>query len=237
MRFHWFANDLANISRDKFRQKISELDSLGYYSVLLPYHIFLSDNFILAAQDLSPNERIKYNIAIRYDSMTPEQCARMTKAFHDIGSNRLMLNIIFGSQVEKGLRFVEDLLKNPLLDKTNTQIVIASHSEEALELSSRVAYASLTDLYTFDIQSPDTDLGILKLSQIKQSKRVMLSADIVINQNHIPGPSIIQGTEDEVAIIIKDLSSRGVTDLLVSNHELDRFPDRTHEFLKNYRGS
>lgn len=238
LKYHWFANNLGGVSRLNFRKTVSWLDYLGYYSVLFPYHIHMSDNFILAANDLDPHESIKYNIAIRTSEISVDQCARMSKAFHEISPGRLILNIIWGSKEDEGIQYVKQLIKNPLFKKTDTQILIANTSTAALELASSVAYSALSDLESFERETPGTDLGDAKIAEFGASSRVMLSLDMVILKEGEGFPHIdtstIHGTEGIVSERLSTLADRGVTDLIVANNPADPFPERVHDFLQAY---
>jgi len=252
LRFHWFENrQYSDVSVASFRKIVSRLDSFGYYSVLMPYHNHLSDFLILAARDVCKEESIKYNIALRPSEISAEACARQTYAFSKIDTDRLILNIIYGSPqpVENredllsnraevknvAARFLGDLYRNALFVKSNTEVIVSGNSYEALDLASTVDYAAL-DLESFEREDEQTEQGRAKLNAYKKSQRLMLVADLVVTEDsdisRFAGSNSIIGTEEEIIKKLDYLRKRGVTDILVARHPLDQDVDALHELVK-----
>jgi alkanesulfonate monooxygenase SsuD/methylene tetrahydromethanopterin reductase-like flavin-dependent oxidoreductase (luciferase family) len=254
LRFHWFANrQYADTVLSEFREMVSTLDSFGYYSVLLPYHNHLADFLILSARDVSSTERIKYNIAIRPSEISAEACARQVHSFNKIESNRLMLNIIYGSpeQIEgrddllknrgevkqSANEFIERLSRNNLVIKSKTEIIVSGNSYDALEISRKRADYSALDLESFEREEAGTKEGDAKLDAYASVKRLMLVADIVVTDNKdtekFKGSNSIVGTEKEVIAKLKSLQGRGVTDIMVAPHPYDQNTGLLHKLIKH----
>ena len=73
-----------------------ELESCGYYSVLLTFHSESSDYLIKSAAALIPGDKLKYMIALRPYHVSPQYCAMITEGYNQIDSGRLMFNWIAG---------------------------------------------------------------------------------------------------------------------------------------------
>jgi alkanesulfonate monooxygenase SsuD/methylene tetrahydromethanopterin reductase-like flavin-dependent oxidoreductase (luciferase family) len=97
MKFYWFGRsnekDLISFSKD--------LEDSGFYGVLLPYTVNLGDYFVKVAQCLDPKQKLKYIIAIRPYTISPQYLAMIVKSINEIQNDRLWINFVSG-QVSDG---------------------------------------------------------------------------------------------------------------------------------------
>ena len=252
LRYHWFGNTWDGISAKELSKRVSILEWAGYDSVLLPYHNMFGDNFIRAARAVNEFEKIKYNIALRTTSLSPEYCAMMCYAFHSIAPNRLILNLLTGTPeaienrgqinndrdaLRKQLNeFVVDLKDNHLFNKTNTKIMISGNSPEILEIAYDHADFTLTN--PLSIEREDV-LSDTKMGQLN-APRLTVATDVCIfdtdeeaeqfEKMYRSHESII-GTRQSVANRLLELQSQGVTDVLITQHPADKNVSKTHDFI------
>jgi hypothetical protein len=95
--FHFMYRNVSKFNLYDLQSFISELDTSGYYSILMVYNSNKPDGWIQSANIIKKNEKIKYNIALRTHAISPEYCIMMCKAFNSIDKDRLMLNFIAGN--------------------------------------------------------------------------------------------------------------------------------------------
>lgn len=256
LRYHWFANSSASDSLSDFSQKVSFLDSCGYYSVLLPYNNNLSDWFIRAARTLVVGEKIKYNIALRSTSISPEYCSMMARAFSSIDGGRLILNVLSGSpQVSENvdillqersatkqsvIEFLKYLNSDRLFNKTKTEIMVPGNASEIIKAAALYADYGATDIISLEREDTDSKLGRDKILEYKTLPRLVVSTDIVVSANDSEKKSfidrygesgIIVGSLEEIGNRIAELQQRGMTDILIANHPGDKFPHRIHDVI------
>lgn len=91
MKISWMQNNPFN----NFSSLIETLEDVGYDSVLLTYNSNVADHFVKAINHLS-NSTIKYNIAVRPHTISPEYLAMMIQAVQEIHPGRLMINLVSG---------------------------------------------------------------------------------------------------------------------------------------------
>lgn len=232
------------------------VDEFGYESILLVYHSKIDDNWIKAARALDLNHKFKYMPAIRTYSISPEYCAMMSRAFHTIAPNRLMLNIVSGdihseeTSVEDIL-FIKDYIDTPekrlyytdewiskfleLANGTVSEIVMAGHSNETKKMADRYNATHLSMLNMHKQSFFD--------SSFIKNKKQMVSVSILINDspeaikqilNASPGSEqwTIHGNKDSVKKQIMELKDLGVTDLLINSHVEDDNSSSIHYLIK-----
>lgn len=73
-----------------------ELDDAGYKSVLYVFDSHTASYFIKIAKTLNTQHSFKYLIALRTFTISPDFCATILKAFHEIQPNRISLNLLAG---------------------------------------------------------------------------------------------------------------------------------------------
>lgn len=259
MKFHWMER-----GRDGSIQHLKTIsgivDEFGYESILLVYHSKIDDNWIKAARALDLNHKFKYMPAIRTYSISPEYCAMMSRAFHTIAPNRLMLNIVSGDihseetsvedillikehidTPEKRLSYTDDWISKflELANGTVSEIVMGGHSNKTKIMADKynATHLSMLNMHKQSFNDP---------SFIKNKKQ-MVSISILINDspeeidqilNASPGSEqwTIYGDKDSVKKQIMDLKDLGVTDLLISSHLEDSKSSSIHYLIKEMIG-
>lgn len=258
LRYHYFGNSWSGFSPEEINRRVSVLDQAGYYSILLPYHNHLNDNFIIAARALDKSETIKYNVAIRSGSVSAEYCGMQVASFNMIDKDRLILNILHGSPepiegVDVLLKdrdlvkrttesFVKDLVNDINFKKNKTEIAIPGTSEETLRLIKQYGNYSATDLYSFVREVENEDPTSTKLEQYLSAERLMVTVDIAVVYDeqekqraeslNSGNKNIILGNELEVSEQLQSLRDKGVTDILIANAFGSPGEHRTHELIK-----
>ena len=259
MKFHWMERG-GDTSISHLKTISGIVDEFGYESILLVYHSKIEDNWIKAARVLDTNHKFKYMPAIRTYAISPEYCAMMSKAFHNISPNRLMLNIVsgdlheeetsvediiwFGKDLdtpEKRLKYTDDwILKfNSLAGNTVSEIVMGGHSNETRIMAEKYNATHLAMLNMHKQSYTDPNF-------IKNTKQ-MLSFSIIINDSESDIKDMlsrslgserwtIHGNKDSVKEQIKKLKDLGATDLLVSPHPEDSNVSSIHYLIKEMIG-
>jgi hypothetical protein len=252
LRYHYFGNSWSSFSPEELKSRVSVLDQAGYYSVLLPYHNHLNDNFIIAARALDKSEAIKYNIAIRSGSVSAEYCGMQVASFHMIDRDRLILNVLHGSPeaIEQSDFLLEDrnLAKKTTQDFVNfkkhkTEIVIPGASDETLDMVGDYADYCAIDYDSFRRELNPADEARRKLNKYLSSKRLMVTVDIAVVYNekekqkvadmNQSNKSLICGNDLEIVQHLEFLRSKGVNDILIANAMGSPSEHRTHELIKN----
>lgn len=250
----------GDTSVDHLKTISNIVDEFGYESILLVYHSKIDDNWIKAARVLDTNHKFKYMPAIRTYAISPEYCAMMSKAFHSISPNRLMLNIVSGDlhkeetsvedliwtgkdldTPEKRLKYTDDwILKfNTLAGNTVSEIVMGGHSNETRLMAEKynATHLAMLNMHKQSYNDPNV---------IKNTKQ-MLSFSIIINDsesdiNDMLSRSLgserwtIHGSKNSVKEQIKQLKDLGATDLLVSPHPEDSNVSSIHYLIKEMIG-
>ena len=94
MRFHWFYR--TNISVSDLQDLSKTLEDVGYYSVLLTYHSKMHDMILPSFGACDNNQKLKYLIAIRTYSVSPEYASMICKSYNEAFPNKLILNVCSG---------------------------------------------------------------------------------------------------------------------------------------------
>jgi alkanesulfonate monooxygenase SsuD/methylene tetrahydromethanopterin reductase-like flavin-dependent oxidoreductase (luciferase family) len=256
MIYHWFQNDVSNVSISKMQNLVTYLDDCGYYSVLFPYYSLMSDPFIKSAAAIKKDEKIKFMVALRPRALSPEYCAMMCSAFGLIQRDRLMLNIVHGHLApeevqdaiidptnafdsrESTLQYTETFLEK-LIEKTNfknlgVDLVMSGGKSETMKISKKYADYSVVGYDNFT-DNPD------RYSNVEPSK-VMVGIRIVIRDSdeeckeykdkYLNEENLLVSTKGQLLNRIAELESLGVRDMIISSHDPDQEARRVHDFVK-----
>lgn len=236
------------------------VNDAGYESMLLVYHSKIDDNWIKAARALDLNHKFKYMPAIRTYAISPEYCAMMSRAFHSIAPNRLMMNVVSGDlhkeetsvedliwinekldSPEKRLKYTDEWMEKFLSLSNNTvsEIVMAGHSNETKAMADKYngTHLSMLNMHKQAYLKPD----------FFKNKKQMLSLSIIINESEAdikdmlslsPGSEnwTIFGNKEEVKSQVLGLKDLGATDILISTHPEDKNMPSIHSLVKEMIG-
>ena len=79
------------------RKLSADLDACGIYSLLLPYGANGNDYFYKLPLVIDPAQKIKYLVAVRPYSISPEYVGALFRTINEISPNRVILNIVSGN--------------------------------------------------------------------------------------------------------------------------------------------
>lgn len=255
MIFHYMTDDNSNIE-----ELSSILDDAGYYSVLLTYHSLKSDAWIKCARALNLNHSIKYMIAIRTYSISPEYFSMMHNAFEEIAPNRLMFNIVSGDIHEEESSVSDVLYINDLIDTSQKRVDYTKEWIQKIKLINKIknfpeiVMAGTSDK-TLKMASDHADYTLCMIDQYKDSvekfyknNKKIIAAQIVIRENYEDAKKFVEknigekhkqgwtifGSESDIIAEISNLESIGVTDIMLRCNNNDTEKHLVHNFVKKY---
>jgi hypothetical protein len=93
MKFYYFGGSMGG---PKNIESPSNLDKHNFSGVMFTHDIPEGDMFVKIAKDISPNEKIKYLVAIRPYTISPQYLSMIDRSMSKIGMDRLQINLISG---------------------------------------------------------------------------------------------------------------------------------------------
>ena len=243
MRFHWMDRGECDNS-SKIKQLSEELEEYGYYSLLLTYHSKQTDLLTKSLLAADKNIKLKFMIAIRTYSISPEYMNMIYKSYNEIFPNKLMLNILTGdlhkneeslenipmfndffSFIENRYKYTEKWLEKFLKicnDKSIPEIVLSGHSEQSKNMSNKfhVTNLSMFNVYKYYIKKENKIINSKQMVAISAIIRnTKQEAFEFIEKNNTTKEfykSCIFGTKDDVKNGLLKLFSKGATDILIA---------------------
>jgi hypothetical protein len=89
MEFYYFGGNCSG-------NQISRLENSNFSGVMFTYDSTQGDMFVRIAKDIKPQEKIKYLVAIRPYSISPQYLCMINKSMNEIDLNRIQINLISG---------------------------------------------------------------------------------------------------------------------------------------------
>jgi hypothetical protein len=89
MEFYYFGGNCSG-------NQISRLENSNFSGVMFTYDSTQGDMFVRIAKDIKPQEKIKYLVAIRPYSISPQYLCMINKSINEIDLNRIQINLISG---------------------------------------------------------------------------------------------------------------------------------------------
>jgi len=253
--FHWLARE--NYSIENLIELSNELEAVGYYSVLLTYHSNTPDSFIKIPHIINKNHKIKYMIAIRPHSISPEYLKMQCDGFKEIQDDRLIINFVAGNLLEDEstpVPTVDRILEKMDLDSRRDhlnkfleifkglpgdkpEIAISGSSEKILVSAEEYADALIVELFPYInkyISSKNINKKIVKVTLcIRETKEEI---DEIFKNKTIQGLDFeYSGTKDEVMGKILKLHDIGIRDIMVSAGFGDLQKHRIHDLVKTIK--
>jgi alkanesulfonate monooxygenase SsuD/methylene tetrahydromethanopterin reductase-like flavin-dependent oxidoreductase (luciferase family) len=253
--FHWLARE--NYSIENLIELSNELEAVGYYSVLLTYHSNTPDSFIKIPHIINKNHKIKYMIAIRPHSISPEYLKMQCDGFKEIQDDRLIINFVAGNLLEDEstpVPTVDRILEKMDLDSRRDhlnkfleifkglpgdkpEIAISGSSEKILVSAEEYADALIVELFPYInkyISSKNINKKIVKVTLcIRETKEEI---DEIFKNKTIQGLDFeYSGTKDEVMGKILKLHDIGIRDIMVSAGFGDLQKHRIHDLIKDLK--
>jgi alkanesulfonate monooxygenase SsuD/methylene tetrahydromethanopterin reductase-like flavin-dependent oxidoreductase (luciferase family) len=262
IRFHYMATS-DDLSPDGLSKLSDELDSYGYYSVLLTYDPMVSDNLIKVANILNKNHKIKYMPAIRTYSMSPEYFGMVCRAFDEIQENRLMVNIISGN-MNVNETYLEDIVAISSFIRSHEQriyyteewvqkflslkfmsnypeIVMSGHSDKTIEIANNnkimhvASWFNYKDFNTKERYKSNYKQMVNFAAVVRDSMEEAQS--FIDNLNHNNAELwTIYGTKETLYNHILELYNEGVHDVQISTFNEDTEKHKVHQLIKEMDG-
>ena len=92
MRYYWFGRHM-----DKDLKDISDiLEDAGFYGILLPYVVGIGDQIVRVARAINKDQKLKYIVAVRPHTISPQYLLMINKSMNVIDRNRLEINFVPG---------------------------------------------------------------------------------------------------------------------------------------------
>jgi hypothetical protein len=235
MNFYWFGrpNNISKISL--------ELEESGFKGVLLPYASDIGDYTVQVARAMNVNQKLKYIIAIRPYTISPQHLATTIKSLNSIDSDRIWINFVVGQILdeEKNIGGIigkpndlssQDERRNYLLDyipiffktcknlEIKTTICISGIGEEATRLVEEYGDYSFLAHTAYDTPYAKSG-GLIKISKPRVLSMFPLIEDDPEVFNEIKSsdklnPDIMLTTTQDLIDLIKNIKSDGVNDLM-----------------------
>jgi len=93
MKFYYFGGHFTN---NYSLEKASTLDKNHFSGVMFTYDATQGDMFVRTAKDIKPEEKIKYLVAIRPHTISPQYLYTIHDSINEIMEDRLQINFITG---------------------------------------------------------------------------------------------------------------------------------------------
>jgi hypothetical protein len=178
MEFYYFG---GNFDGDQ----ISRLENSYFSGVMFTYDSTQGDMFVRVAKDIKLNEKIKYLIAIRPYSISPQYLCMINQSMNEIDSSRLQINLISGYIKEHELDFggilgsVNDTSSrsersNYMIDYVNTLNTMPGNSDKANSLD---FYVSTTNEYMFNVVKQNNNKIILPYRDYKNGAWTIINSN------------------------------------------------------------
>jgi len=97
MKFYYFGGKMGDYGNMKAP---SNLNKNNFSGVMFTHDIPEGDMFVKTAIDINPNEKIKYLVAIRPYTISPQYLSMINKSMNQIDRDRLQINLILGHTKE-----------------------------------------------------------------------------------------------------------------------------------------
>ena len=247
MRFYWF----GRLQVAKIRDYVTNLDEAGFYGLLLPYAVGYGDSFVRAAYSLNPDQKIKYLIAIRPHTLSPQYLAMLCRSMDKLDPGRVQINFVAGQIHENekwfgGIlgditddtpalerkKYLIDYVKNfTSLDFETPVVCVSGMTEEIFSLVEECADYNIIAYDAYRRQG-----GFRKISKpriismcpfIRDTQEEIDSLDLTDTPQ-----DIVYTTEENLIALIKSLKEDGIEDVMFFSHGEEEEMDRIVEFVK-----
>jgi hypothetical protein len=253
--FHWLARE--NYSIKNLIELSNELESVGYYSVLLTYNSKTPDSFIKIPHVINKTHKLKYMIAIRPHAISPEYLKMQCDGFYEIQPNRLIINFVAGDLLQ------DEDVPIPTVDRINSfmdlesrrnhlnifleifkslpgekpEIAVSGSSDQILNSAEQHSDILITELSQYinkGLSSKNINKTVVKINVcIRDTQKEI---DEIIKNKTIQGlDPEYSGTKDKVIGKILKLHDIGIRDIMVSAGFGDSQKYRIHDLVKTIK--
>lgn len=168
MEFYYFGGNCDG-------NQISMLEKSHFAGVMFTYDATQGDMFVRIAKDIKKEEKIKYLVAIRPYSISPQYLCMINKSMNDIDLNRLQINLISGYIKDHEIDFggiIGDIndassrieRSNYLIEYVKVLNSMPGNSDEKNKLD---FYVSTTNKYVADVVKENNNKVILPYRDYK----------------------------------------------------------------------
>jgi|MesohylFT_1024984.scaffolds.fasta_scaffold00399_10 hypothetical protein len=249
MNFYWFGRT------ESLSELSLELEDSGFKGVLLPYGSDIADYIVQVARSINVNQKLKYIIAIRPYTISPQHLGVIIKSLNSIDSDRVWINFVSGQIIDEE-KAVGGILGD--INDSSTQNQRRMYLEKyvpaffdfckKLNIKTKICIsgmgkdiASLVDKYgdySFAAYEPySKDEGIAKTSKPRVLSMFPLIEDDPEIFNKLKNskelePDIKLTTTNELIKIISDIKLDGINDLMFYCYWSEKYKDRIVDFVK-----
>jgi len=249
MRFYWFGRTDV-VTLDVLSEK---LENAGFHGLLLPYAARYRNFFIDIARHMKKDQSLKYIVAIRPYTISPQFLSNTIKALNEIDDDRVWINFVSGQVAERekehgGIIGEVNDSTDPLTRKryllnyvkvfndfyegyTGKPVVcISGMSEEIFDITEK--YGD----YNFLAYEPYSKNNYRRISKprvvsmcpfIRDTQEEIDSLDLTDTPQ-----DIVYTTEENLIGLIKSLKEDGIEDVMFFSHGEEEEMDRIVEFVK-----
>jgi len=248
MKFYYFGGTFNQVDT---REDVSTLNDYNFDGVMFTYDATQGDMFVRIAKDIKLNEKIKYLVAIRPYTISPQYLYAINKSIKEIQKDRLQINVIAGyikdheNDVGGIVGDVNDL--SSTVDRSNYMIEFIkslneisknNNSEEQLEV-----YISATNHYVFEAVKKYKNKAIIPYSIYKRGFwsdwMKTPPADVPFDRDNVDMmlamTPIIRKTKEEIETLakhaMKPIWKKGDTEKVVEDVEYFTH-ESFNEFIK-----
>lgn len=104
MKFYYFGGYFGEDSGNQY-SNVDSLEANNFDGVLFTYNPYQGDFFIRIARTLNVNQKIKYMVAIRPHSISPQYLCMISNSLREIQPGRVQINLIAGHIKPKEINF------------------------------------------------------------------------------------------------------------------------------------
>jgi hypothetical protein len=245
MKFYYFGGVFND---EKSLETASKLEENNFDGVMFTYDSTQGDMFIRVAKDIDIKEKIKYLIAIRPYTISPQYLSAINDSINEIMINRLQINFISGyiKDHEKDVGgIVGDV--NDLSDSVSRSNYMIDFVEALNNMErsndSLDFYVSTTNSYVFDVVKKYKNKIILPYHIYKRGfwsdslkdTSLMYDIDIKDNETMLAITPIIRETKEELESLnnyaIKPIWKKGEKSKIVDDVEYFTY-DTFHDFIE-----
>lgn len=195
MKVYWFQRD----DEFEFKKLSEDLEQSGFTGILFPWSSFGEDYFTHVANKIDPTKKIKYMIAIRPYTVSPQYLSRTYRSINKISANRVLINFVSGwvydeeKKVGGVLNSVNDLSSS--IDRSSYLIDYIKTLNEVKRILPDF-YISVTNEFVFD--ASENNKAIIPYSWYKLKK-----FNLDPNKSMIHVSPIIRDSQEEIELLDK----------------------------------
>jgi hypothetical protein len=227
MKLFWF----QRWKNFDFKDLSNQMENAGFDGILFPYSSHDDDYFIPIAINIEKNKKIKYMVAIRPYTISPQYIDKIVKSINKISNDRVLINFVSGwiYENEKSLGGVYGNINN-LSSNVDRSNYLADYIDvlNNMKNNSISFYVSVTNSVMFE--KTKGNQIIIPYIWYKQEKpdlsgvRAIISICPIIRKtkedidklkNNSMSEKLAYFTEDEFMVFLNDINKKNIDGLLI----------------------